>query len=95
MASGYVSPLPAVLDTVGWIYHQLGEDSAGITYVEQALAGARANVDILIHAAVMHAALNNKARARNELETALKIDPKAADRADVKALQDSLAPARQ
>ncbi len=90
-----LSPLPEVLDTVGWIHHLLGEDSGGITYVEQALAGAPANVDILIHAAVMHAALNNKVRARNELATALKIDPKAAERADVKALQDSLAPARQ
>ena len=90
-----LSPVPAVLDTVGWIHHLLGEDSGGIAYVEQALAGAPAHVDILIHAAVMHAALNNRARARNELETALKIDPKAADRADVKALQDRLAPARQ
>ena len=90
-----LSQVPAILDTVGWIHHQLGEDSRGISYVEQALAGAPANVDILIHAALMHAALNNKARARVELDTALKIDPKAIDRAGVKALQDSLAPARQ
>ena len=89
-----LSQAPAVLDTVGWIHHLLGEDSRGITYVELALAGAPAHVDILIHAAVMHAALNSKARARNELDVALKIDPKAAERADVKALQASLAPAR-
>ena len=63
-----LSQAPAVLDTVGWIHHLLGEDSGGITYVEEALAGAPAHVDILIHAAVMHAALNSKARARNELD---------------------------
>jgi Tfp pilus assembly protein PilF len=89
-----LSQQPAVLDTVGWTYHRLGQDSAGIPYVEKALMGAPTHVDILIHAAVMHSALNNKARARTELESALKIDPKAAERADVKALQSGLAPAR-
>ena len=45
-----------------------------------------ANLDILVHAAMVNAALNNVPKARAFLEAALKVDPKVIDRADVKAL---------
>jgi len=84
------SELPAIFDTVGWIHHLLGEDSAGIAYVERAVAGNQNDPDILLHAAIMHAALNNKPRAKVELAFALKLAPTLAERDDVKALQEKL-----
>lgn len=86
------SPLPPVLDTVGWIYHLIGQTDRGIAYVERAAAGAPGSAEILLHAAVMHAALQFPVTARAELARVLKLDPALAERPDVKALQEALRP---
>lgn len=85
-----IAPAPPILDTLGWTYHLLGQDDRGIGYLERALTEAADNVDILLHAAIVHAALNYRITARAELASALKLDPTLAERADVKALQATL-----
>ncbi|MCC7009084.1 MAG: TIGR03790 family protein [Acidobacteria bacterium] len=87
-----LAPLPPVLDTIGWIHHLLGQDDRGIAYMERAAAAAPQSVEILLHAATMHQALGFRVTARRELAQALKLDPKAAERPEVKALQALLAP---
>jgi uncharacterized protein (TIGR03790 family) len=81
---------PAIADTVGWIYHLLGEDKIAAPFLERAASGSPTNVDILIHAAIVHAAIGNLPRARAELAAAEKLDPQVASRADVKVLRDKL-----
>jgi uncharacterized protein (TIGR03790 family) len=85
-----LAPRPEILDTLGWIHHLLGDPERASGYIERALAAAPYKADVLIHAAIVHAAQNYKARARAELVTALKIDPTLAARSDVRALQAAL-----
>jgi len=80
-----------IADTLGWIHHLLGDNAAAAPLVEQALRGNSRHVEILIHAATVHAAMGDRARARLELETATKLDPTVNERADVAALRQRLA----
>ncbi len=87
-----ISPAPAIADTLGWIHHLLGDDRAAAPLLAQAAAGAPGSAQILLHAAFVHAALNDTTAARKELENAEKLDPRIADTADAKALHDRLNP---
>ena len=81
---------PAVADTLGWVHFKLGDTAHALPLLERAAKGAPANVDILVHAATAHAAVGNSVQARRYLDAAVKADPKAADRSDVKALLGKL-----
>ncbi|HYN08734.1 MAG TPA: TIGR03790 family protein [Vicinamibacterales bacterium] len=81
---------PDIADTVGWIHHLLGEDQAALPWLEQAAAGSPNSVEILIHAAVVHAALNDLTKARQELQAAEKLDPRIGTRSDVQKLRTRL-----
>jgi uncharacterized protein (TIGR03790 family) len=81
---------PETADTLGWIHHLLGDDAAAAPLLEKAVAEAPDSVDILVHAAIVHAALNNPARARLELQKAGKLDPRIDERPDVRALRARL-----
>jgi len=81
---------PTIADTLGWIQHLLGEDRLAAPLVEKAAIAIPDNAEILMHAAFVHAALLDKARAVKELDAAVKLDPKLADRADVKALRERI-----
>jgi tetratricopeptide (TPR) repeat protein len=83
-------PSPTVADTLGWVHFKLGDAAAALPYLDRAAKLGPANADILIHAATVHAALNNLPQARTYLDAALKVDPKIADRADVKALREKI-----
>jgi uncharacterized protein (TIGR03790 family) len=85
-----LAAIPVIADTLGWIQHLLGDDPAAAALVERAAAGEPTNAEILVHAAFVHAALNNLARARQELDAAEKLDPHLADRADIKTLRERL-----
>ena len=85
-----VLPQPIVADTLAWVQHLLGDDRTAAPLLERAEAAMPTNVDILVHAGIVHAALHDLVRARKELDAALKADPKATDRDDVKALRDQL-----
>ena len=57
-----------------------------LPYLERAARLQPNSLDIQIHAATVHASLNSLVRARAYLDAALKLDPKASEREDVKAL---------
>jgi uncharacterized protein (TIGR03790 family) len=82
-----LAPTPVVTDTLGWVEHLLGDDSSAQPLLERASAGRPGDAEILFHVAVVHAALGSKAKAKEELDAAEKLDPQLAARADVKALR--------
>ena len=75
-----------VADTLGWVHFKLGDSASALPLLDRAAKGAASNVDILVHAATAHAGAGNLVQARRYLDTAIKVDPKAAERTDVKAL---------
>jgi len=77
---------PVVADTLAWVHFKLGDTAAALPLTDRAVQYAPREIDVLVHAATIHAAANNLPKARALLDSALKIDPKAADRPDVKAL---------
>ena len=81
---------PTVADTVGWIHFLRGDFEKAKSLMDRALAGGPDSVDILIHASAVAVALKDIAEARSLLDRAVKVDPKAADRADVKALREKI-----
>jgi tetratricopeptide (TPR) repeat protein len=81
------APTPVVADTLGWVDHLLGDEYAAQSLLERAAAALPGNAEILFHVASVHAALGQKARAKQELDSAEKLDPQLASRADVKALR--------
>jgi Tfp pilus assembly protein PilF len=85
-----LSPTPVVADTLGWIHHLLGNDAAAAPLLERATHGLPASVEVLVHAAVVHAALQNPRQARSELDAATKLDPRVDSRPEVSALRARL-----
>jgi Flp pilus assembly protein TadD len=85
-----VLPEPFVADTLAWIHHLLGDDRTAAPLIEQAAARLPTAVDVLVHAAAIHAGLNDLVKARKDLDAAVKADPKVADRPDVKNLRDKI-----
>ncbi len=77
---------PGVADTLGWVHFKLNQLAAALPLIEQAATAMPANFDILVHAAAVNLAANNRERARGYLEAAVKADPAASAREDVKAL---------
>jgi uncharacterized protein (TIGR03790 family) len=86
---------PMILDTLGWIQHLLGKDDDAVKSLGIAVGVAPNIVDVRWHAAVVFASLQDMAKATSELNAALKLDPKLADREeDVRNLQERLNPRR-
>ena len=85
-----VAPAPDIADTLGWIHHLLGDDKAAILLIEKALSAAPGKIELLLHAAIVHAALNDLPKARERLLAAEKIDPKVGERPEVKSLRARL-----
>jgi Tfp pilus assembly protein PilF len=85
-----LSQVPDVADTLGWIHHLLGDNAEAARWLEKAVTDAPKAIDIRIHAAIVHADLNDLARARLELQAAEKLDPLIGERPEVKALRARL-----
>ena len=85
-----VAPEPLVLDTLAWIRHLLGDDVGALPLIERALAGLGDNVDVLVHAATIHAAMKNVARATVELDKAERLNPEISKREEIRALRERL-----
>lgn len=88
---------PVLLDTLGWIHHLLGNDAEASRLLYPAAAAAPTSAEIHWHTAVVAAALQDLARAATELDIALKLEPKLAEREDLRKLRErvaSKAPAR-
>jgi uncharacterized protein (TIGR03790 family) len=77
---------PVVADTLGWVHFKLNQLAAALPLIERAAASLPGSVDILVHAAAINVAANNRERAKGYLEAAVKADPTASAREDVKAL---------
>jgi uncharacterized protein (TIGR03790 family) len=85
-----ISQLPIVADTLAWVHHLLGDDYSAKPLIERAANEAPGNLEILVHAAFIHVGVNDRVKANEALTAALKIDPKLADREDVKALKKKI-----
>jgi tetratricopeptide (TPR) repeat protein len=85
-----VAPSALIADTLGWIHHLLGNDRLAAPLIDQARRALPRNVDVLLHAATVHATLGNLDTARRVLDDALAIDATLAGRADVKALREKI-----
>ena len=79
-----------IADTLGWVHFKLGDPAKALPLLDRAAKAASSNVDILVHAAVAHAAAGNPVQARRYVDAAIKVDPKAVERSDVKALLGKL-----
>ena len=79
-----------ILDTVGWVYHLLGDNRLAGVFLERAVKADPRNLDILIHLATVNASQGNIAQARAVLDAADKVDPKFKERADAKALREKV-----
>ena len=79
-----------ITDTLGWIYHLLGDDAAAELYLTQAGEGSPNSAEVLFHVAVVKAARGDVETARANLQKALEFDEKLAGRNDVKELQAKL-----
>jgi tetratricopeptide (TPR) repeat protein len=87
--------VPYCLDTLAWVQHLLGRHAeAAITIHQARNAQGVQTAEMMWHAAVIYASINDQARASAELEAALKIDPDLANRGDVKQLRHQLAAGR-
>ena len=82
-----LSNAPSIADTLGWIHHLLGDDKAASPFIERAVTALPGNVEVLVHAAVVRAALGDTTRAGAALEAALELDKTVAERDEVKALR--------
>ena len=62
---------PAFLDTVGWLNYRLGNYKEALPYLEQAVAAAGQVPVLRYHLGMAYLALDNKARAQEELNIAV------------------------
>ena len=81
----------AILETLGWIQHLVGDDANAVKVMAQVARGNVANAMIRLHTAIVFAAQGVKAVAENELAIALKLDPDLAKSEEVRQLRAKLA----
>jgi len=84
---------PQFYDTLAWVQHLLKQDTEAAATIRIARSTNAMDPDLLWHAAVIFAAVNDLPRATAELNLALKVKPELADRDDVKKLRQQLSPA--
>jgi uncharacterized protein (TIGR03790 family) len=83
---------PQSYDTLAWVQHLLKQDTEAAATMRIARSTNSMDPDVLWHAAVIFAAVNDLPRATAELNLALKVKPELADRDDVKKLRQQLSP---
>jgi uncharacterized protein (TIGR03790 family) len=79
-------------DTLGWIYHLAGQDEKAVKLLEEASRSASRNAEMHLHFAIVSQATGNKLAAEVALQRVLEIDPKYAQKEEVKQLQSRLKP---
>jgi uncharacterized protein (TIGR03790 family) len=77
-----------IADTVGWIYHLLGNDTEAEKYLAEASQGAPRSADVQLHFATVEAAQGRLDSAKTALDRALTLDPSLSGSDEVKALQN-------
>jgi Tfp pilus assembly protein PilF len=81
---------PSVTDTLAWITHLAGDNARAAVLLEEAIKTGIKNAEVHLHSAIVNAALGRKEAAQSALQKALELDPKMADRAEVKTLQGTM-----
>jgi uncharacterized protein (TIGR03790 family) len=87
---GYDVPellVPYSFDTLAWVLHLLGRDAEAARTMREARAAGGDSGEILWHAAVIYAAVNDLSQAAAELSAAVSGDPSLANRVDVQQLR--------
>jgi hypothetical protein len=81
------------LDTLAWVQHLLGRDIEAANTVRQVHALGARDAEMLWHAAVIYAAIDDVSHAATELNAAVAADPKLANRDDIQKLRQQLSAA--
>ena len=77
----------AILDTLGWIHHLLGNNELAAKVMDEAVRFEPKVSEIRLHAALVYITVGNSARAEAELKEALRLDPAMEGRAEVQRLR--------
>jgi uncharacterized protein (TIGR03790 family) len=85
---------PAYLDTLAWTQHLLGVDKLAAATMTTALRIGTSDPEILWHSAVIFLGNDDPLRAKAALTLVLQIDPRLAERDEIKKLQEQLNPAK-
>jgi uncharacterized protein (TIGR03790 family) len=80
----------AITDTLGWIHYLLGNHSEAEKLLAEAASTAPDNAEIHLHLAHAYVALGRRELAVAAIARSIQLDPKLADRDDVKKLQGQL-----
>jgi thioredoxin-like negative regulator of GroEL len=81
---------PNITDTLGWIYHLLGNNEKANELLAAAVQAGAQNADIHLHLAIVSADLGQILQASVELSRALQLDPKLESSEEVKQLRAKL-----
>ena len=81
----------AILDTLGWVEHLLGNHAEAATLMGQAVQLQPGQVEIRLHAAIIYAAIEKVDRAEAELKEAIRIDPAIEGREEARQLRERIA----
>ena len=85
------SPLNgAVLDTLAWVHHLLGNNELAAKLLAEAVRFEPRQAEIRLHAALVFMAVGNAPRAERELDEALRLDKELEKRDDVQRLRQQL-----
>jgi putative PEP-CTERM system TPR-repeat lipoprotein len=66
---------PEITDTLGWVHYKKGLLPVAVGYLEESAKHRPDNADILYHLGMTYAKLGDKAKSRDALERALKLNP--------------------
>ena len=86
----HLAPTPDRADTLGWILVKNGNAGAGLSYLQEAGAGAPQNMTIQYHLAAALKATGSTDKARAALERVMKTKAEFDGRADAQRLLDEL-----
>jgi uncharacterized protein (TIGR03790 family) len=92
-AAGNRSPM--IADTLGWVYHLLGNDVEAEPLLVAAVNGAPQNAEVHWHASVVLTANGKTALAARTLDRALELDKTLEQREEVKKLKERLLPVKR
>jgi len=81
---------PNIADTLGWIYHLLGNNEKANELLAAAVQADAQNAEIHLHLAIVSADLGQILQASAELSRALQLDPKLESSEEVKQLRTKL-----
>jgi Flp pilus assembly protein TadD len=81
---------PLIADTLGWVFHLLGDRAQALKFMQQAVNALPKNGEVRYHYAAVLAAAGDRARAAQEMTTALELDPTLKSREDVMAVHKNL-----